>query len=695
MRYLNKIVLINSASVAYSEVMLGGNTHFIGTQGVGKSTLLRAILFFYNADTQKLGIKTGQKSFYEHYFPYDNSYIIYEVAKETGHFCILCYKNTGKICFRFFDGSYKKEYFLHQVENTNKTANVGANAGMKAYENWEKIKEQFSKNNVISSNKIDRYELYRDILYGNSEGKKEFRKYAFLESKQYQNIPRTIQNVFLNAELKAEFIKETIIKSLNDEDVSIRLDIYAKKLQTFKAQYDDILKWNQKDKNGEMLTQKQAIQIAKMHTELLFLEKQQLQLVEILTKKIESIKIEQPILEEKNVLEVHKSNILSKQLDELINIFEEREKQDLVKIGILEKEIYYNNLNINGIIEKAKNKNTLLSQQENFKNQKNLLESNFSDIKVRFEALLKENENQKNSFQNIKKEQKNAIQEDFLRFKEDINTKFFEQIKQIGEENKMLLEDAISAFDDTKTTISNLANKKTEILHQRYFEQEIESKKKVLLNLEKQKTDFENEIKNLQNKIQNTQNEQIAEEKDKNMQFERETERKNLQILPIQAEIEAITFKINNNTASFYGWLNENYEGWQHTIGKIIDEEILFNSSLSPILLDKIISNTTSKKATKATEKIVEKLAEKTIEKEEGITQKPQKLSFYGIELDFSEVKKISKTIAEYQKESEILAEKIEKIKVEITEGENVLEKDLKKIKTKFQDRKSVCRERV
>ena len=50
MRYLNKIIFLNSAHIPYAEVKLDGNIHFIGTQGVGKSTLLRAILFFYNAD---------------------------------------------------------------------------------------------------------------------------------------------------------------------------------------------------------------------------------------------------------------------------------------------------------------------------------------------------------------------------------------------------------------------------------------------------------------------------------------------------------------------------------------------------------------------------------------------------------------------------------------------------------------------
>ena len=47
MRALRKIIFVNSANIRYAEVKLDGNVHFIGTQGVGKSTLLRAILFFY------------------------------------------------------------------------------------------------------------------------------------------------------------------------------------------------------------------------------------------------------------------------------------------------------------------------------------------------------------------------------------------------------------------------------------------------------------------------------------------------------------------------------------------------------------------------------------------------------------------------------------------------------------------------
>ena len=98
MRNLNRIIFINSANIPYADdIYLDGNVHFIGTQGVGKSTVLRSILFFYNADTQKLGIPVEKQSYTEYYFPYANSYIIYEVATENGAFCILSFKSMNRV----------------------------------------------------------------------------------------------------------------------------------------------------------------------------------------------------------------------------------------------------------------------------------------------------------------------------------------------------------------------------------------------------------------------------------------------------------------------------------------------------------------------------------------------------------------------------------------------------------------------
>ena len=101
MRHLNKIIFINSANIPYAEVMVDGNVHFAGTQGVGKSTVLRALLFFYNADKMRLGIQQGQKSFEEFYFRQSNSFIIYEVKTGNTAYSILAMRNLGKIVYYF------------------------------------------------------------------------------------------------------------------------------------------------------------------------------------------------------------------------------------------------------------------------------------------------------------------------------------------------------------------------------------------------------------------------------------------------------------------------------------------------------------------------------------------------------------------------------------------------------------------
>ena len=116
MRYLNKIIFINSAHVPYAEIKLDGNVHFIGNQGSGKSALLRAILFFYNVDKSKLGIKTqsGQKGYDEFYLPHQNSYIIYEVCRETGTFFVMTFLSHGRTAFRIVDCAYDKRFFVEE-----------------------------------------------------------------------------------------------------------------------------------------------------------------------------------------------------------------------------------------------------------------------------------------------------------------------------------------------------------------------------------------------------------------------------------------------------------------------------------------------------------------------------------------------------------------------------------------------------
>jgi len=246
MRYLNKIVFINSAHVPYAEIKLDGNIHFIGTQGVGKSTLLRAILFFYNVDKSKLGIRTQdkQKSYDEFYLPHPNSYIIYEVERETGRFFVMTFLSRGRTAFRIVDCAYERRFFIEDD-------------GM-ARPEWREISEAIGTK-TFKSNIIRGYEEFRDIIYGNSQNvAKELRRFSIMESSKYQNIPRTIQNIFLNQSLESRVIKDTIIDSMDFANDSIDLNLYREHTKNFRQQYEDIWKWYKREKNGTVKVKSDA-----------------------------------------------------------------------------------------------------------------------------------------------------------------------------------------------------------------------------------------------------------------------------------------------------------------------------------------------------------------------------------------------------------------------------------------------------
>ena len=123
MKYLNKVIFINSANIPYAEIAVDGNVHFTGTQGVGKSTVLRALLFFYNADKHRLGIQQGQKPFDEFYFRQSNSYILYEVMRENGAYTILVGRYQGRASWRFIDAPYKREWLITEDKQVHVVLN--------------------------------------------------------------------------------------------------------------------------------------------------------------------------------------------------------------------------------------------------------------------------------------------------------------------------------------------------------------------------------------------------------------------------------------------------------------------------------------------------------------------------------------------------------------------------------------------
>lgn len=647
MKYLNKIVFINSAdkSLKYAEVNLDGNVHFIGTQGVGKSTLLRAILFFYNADKQKLGIPREKKTFDEYYFPFQNSYIVYEVQTENELFCVLAFKSQGRVAFRFFDSGFDKNFFIDSEG--------------RAFESWDKTREAFGKN-ISYTRTIHIYEEYRNILYGNNKGlSSEFRKYALIESKQFQNIPRTISNVFLNANLSAEFVKETIIKSLNEEEIKIDLTTYSQThLKDFETNLNDIKKWTDRNRNGENQVEKQADNVSTCYSALKYLEKKKAELASQLGWALNNVKEHQPKVADQLAVEELKQKKVRTKLNELDSLFDKKKEKTLEQIGkyksklneIKTKRDEYVALKIESILERVSKKISLDLEKKNLRGEKDILTSKFLEIQKRYELQLGQLEGQLKEFENSMQTEKNTAQSSFLHFKEKLTTQYDLLYEEIRKQHKEELEVAIVLIKEKDKAITNNKIKRSEVKNKRFYEKEIDSCNADISNLHSAISKADNAIQQAIEKSKNIQKEWLLEETGVKEDTKRKVEKQTELQTKLNENISTIDVKIESSKDSLYGWLNEQVPDWDKTIGKVIDEDnVLYKSGLNP----KKIPN--------------------------------GDLSFFGISIDTNEISKKVKTVADLQKEKDDFNTKIKATLQVIADLNSKSKEELEKLRRRFQ----------
>lgn len=648
MRFLNKLVFINSATIRYAEVQVNGNVHLIGTQGVGKSTLLRAILFFYNADTLKLGISKEKKSFAEYYFPFQNSYLIYEVMRETGPYCIVAFKSQGKVCFRFIDAGYERNYFISEDGQ--------------AYQKWEENRMVLDVNKLFYSRKIDNYGEYRDILYGNTEtGKKEFIKYALLQSKQYQNIPRTIQNVFLNSKLDAEFIKQTIIMSLNEEDVTIDLQRFTHHLKDFEEQLADIHQYKQP------AVQKLAENVVKYHLAIRHLESEKNKLASQLAWSIANVQRLLPKLADKKEKASNDRETILQRIENAETRFRNKAEKTRGEISVLDNDLkkakekidYYNKLQIDQLIVRLNKKKEHENELKTLEKQHALLTSQFSELAYKYDALLATLENDLKNFIQTKENEKLQIKNNAMDEEKSLRKALQTALENIRKSHKETLEQAQEAIAQQQQLLHKEAIKKEGVKHKPIFEAELKDAAERISELKVSIQQAEQSIAHNKSKQETLQKHWELDETAHKNDISRKSEKLNEAIVTYTKQIEAIELKLQNSEDALYGWLNRNKAGWEDTIGKVVSEDVLFSHQLSPELTSKSGS------------------------------------SMYGITLQLNDLELKVKSLAEYETEK---ADLIEKVQINEQQLGSLLEQQAEqqeKLRRKYQPQIKECKETV
>lgn len=640
MRALRKIIFVNSAHIRYAEVKLDGNVHFIGTQGVGKSTLLRAILFFYNADKLHLGIPKEMKTFDEFYLPHANSYIVYEVEHEHGPFSILTFRSSGRACYRFIDAAYSKDWLVDEHGDVTAEGKV--------------IRSRIG--GVYMSKIIDRYEQYRDILYGNRQAlPKELARFQLMESNRYQNIPRSIQNVFLNSRLDANFIKDIIIRSMSEEEANIDLGYFRRQVADFEQEYKDISSWYKLNAKGESMVRKQADAVVTAYHELLYMKQQISELCDEMNYAVRTARERLPLVE-KHIGELtEKREQQERLLDELQKKMEHERTVINKEQGVVDEKLselkkrrdHYAQLQIEEILSRCNRQQVWKDELDALKMRLADLTTRYNDVTSKYKALRQGLENQLEQYRNTQEkcilQHRNEKQSKEERLLAEYNCRR-EEIDAAFEEKLTLSASAIKIVEEEQTKVEKSI---VELKYWQPYKDELAATDKAineLLSHEKENkalaATVDSNIKQLQTEYERQEDAILAESK-----YLQETKKNEIETT--ESEIAKLTQLLERTKGSLYEWLEENKHDWEQNIGKVINEEkVLYQIGLHP--------------------------------------KKTEGSSFFGVQLDLEDLSSSVRKPAELKAEKESLEHTLQMQKQNLVELTALQEKQVNDLKRQF-----------
>lgn len=609
-RILNRIIFINIANTDYSSVEIAGNTCFVGTNNMGKTTLQRAILFFYSAATRQLGISTSQKTFEDYYFQYPNSYIIYEIMTEEGFFHVMVYRNA-KLFYRFVDGAFEQEYYINDKEALVPKA----------------VLSKLNENKILYSDQIETFERYRNIIYG-ADPDKRYKKYALMRGNaNYHNIPLAITSIFLSSEsvIRAEFVKECIANAIGSKHTTIELKTIERQLRQFAERYQDIETFFRKDSSQRSelirdnfstirnLKVKQKSLAQDLGGALKYAESQKEEISLKTEEKRQTIVSFEAGFNTREEAHREKNRDAHQEIGALRSKLKDAEKRQLE----------YEEKDIVDILRDAEDRPRLILDAQARQKEYDTLTAGFSDVEQQFKTLFDALENERREFEVVLKTEGLQLDKKLQEDRNELRETFFKEKERLQLDHQ----NQAGQFTDDRVKVElalkDAQHKEQQLRQVVYFAKEIKMLNENLSLIDKRKPEITSSLT-----VKNAMIDSLKRESDhirerNKITLDEFSTKNQSDITELEDSIRKIDDKLNVHQTALFGYLQEHYPEWYQTIGKVIHEDLLFNKGLDP------------------------QWSEKGIE------------TMYGLKLDLSNVPVVSKSLEEYEQERSRLRDEI------------------------------------
>ena len=575
---LKKIYLFKSADYQFAEIDISDNTLLLGESGVGKTTLMRAILFFYTMDSSStlLNINTeSKKSFTQWYFQEPNSHVVYEYQKENQRYLFIV-SNSGKLHYRFVEMSQDNVDVRGLFLDGNEPVTL------------EKLTENIERASLVSYHTTQKEKYIRAFHKKDIEGKRIKQEtpvdFTLFESMAIRKeFAKTLSNIFSTSKVSADSVKKTIVSLLEEVAVPINLKKIAMSLVEYVTFREEIRKFEKKvsiveelkrireeyfaDKKNFMQSANRLYEVKQQGDKILLKLEQGLQ----------RAKDDRELIEEE-----YKPKI--KELESKVEDLAEKIIEKKVNIKKLEdKEKEYQKRDIDRLVLEHKQEKVYINNLDKTKRRYEVLTSNSKRLNEEYENIL-------NRLTLNKQETLLDLKEEFNLEKERIDL----EIRELSNKKNSLIEEEIAPLvkerDGFKKELSSKIDKLNEIKIQQakvenfpYNQGAIEKYTRELEKFNSVKIEIESKIRELEFNIERVDEkiakmpQKLTEQKERHNKRVQEQREK---LLDKKAKIEE---RLDFDKDNLYGYINRNSVKSQERLLTFLKDEVLFSQKLSMV----------------------------------------------------------------------------------------------------------------